>query len=162
MRAFASCGRRTWGWIAWRYKIPIWYAWDALYWHDRYNSGKKTPPGKALSLDDAISFDGGDDHGNLDGVLALPGDDAMPCLPTLRLAAVRRGMQDRQLIELAAQCKPDETAKLVEQMMPTALGDVAGKRAPGEGKPSWPTDDAEWERARRKLLELAGCSATPR
>ena len=30
-------GTRTWGWIAWRWKIPIWYVWDALYWHDRHN-----------------------------------------------------------------------------------------------------------------------------
>ena len=30
-------GMRTWGWIAWRWQIPIWYVWDALYWHDRHN-----------------------------------------------------------------------------------------------------------------------------
>jgi len=88
-------------------------------------------------------------------VLALPGDDAMPCKPTLRLAALRRGMQDRALIELAAKCKPDDTAKLVEQMVPRALGDVPGKRVPGDGSPSWPSDDAAWESARKKLLELA-------
>jgi len=150
-----SPGTRTWGWIAWRYNIPVWYVWEALYWHDRYNRKGAPLPGRALTLDDAISFDGGEDHGNLDGVLALPGDDAMPCRPTLRLAAIRRGLQDRQLIELAAHCKPEDTAKLVEQMVPRALGDLPGKSAPGEGHPSWPTDDVDWERARRKLLELA-------
>ena len=107
---------------------------------------------------DAISFDDGDDHGNLDGVLALPGDQQNPCRPTLRLAAIRRGMQDRQIIELAAKCKPDETAKIVEQLVPRALGDVSGKQAPGDGSPSWPRDDASWEDARRKLLDFATCA----
>jgi len=23
-------GARTWGWIAWRWRIPVWYVWDAL------------------------------------------------------------------------------------------------------------------------------------
>jgi hypothetical protein len=166
-----SPGTRTWGWIAHRYNIPVWYIWDALYWHDRHNRHRKTGddsigdtgrkeaplPGRALTLDDAISFDDGEDHGNLDGVLALPGDDAMPCRPTLRLAAIRRGQQDRQLIELAARCNPTETEQLVGKMIPRALGDVPGKRVPGDGSPSWPTDDTAWEQARRQLIELAAC-----
>jgi hypothetical protein len=85
-------------------------------------------------------------------VLALPGSKTAPCLPTLRLAAIRRGQQDRALIELAAKCKPDETEALVHSLIPTALGD-----APVKGRPAWPTDDAEWEKARVKLLELAAC-----
>jgi hypothetical protein len=135
-----SPGMRTWGWIAWRWKIPVWYVWDALYWRDRHNKKGTLDPAR-----DAVSFDDGDDHGNLDGVLALPG-----CVPTLRLAALRRGLQDRALLELAAACKPDETGKLAEQMVPRALGD-----APDKGDPSWPRDEAAWEHARRRLLELA-------
>jgi hypothetical protein len=139
-------GTRTWGWIAQRYAIPIWYVWDALYWHDRHNRKGKPLPGKPLDpAQDPVSFDDGEDHGNLDGVLALPG-----CTRTLRLAALRRGLQDRQLIELATKCAPDETNRLVAQIIPRALGD-AGKSA------SWPTDEAAWERARRRLLELAAC-----
>jgi len=65
-------GLRTWGWIAWRWKIPVWYIWDALYWHDRHNRKGAQLPGRALDLADPISFDDGEDHGNLDGVLALP------------------------------------------------------------------------------------------
>ncbi|HEY5944525.1 MAG TPA: hypothetical protein VIV40_03500 [Kofleriaceae bacterium] len=153
-----SPGARTWGWLAARYNIPVWYVWDALYWHDRHNRKDAPLPGRALTTEDAISFDDGEDHGNLDGVLALPGADQMPCRPTLRLAAIRRGMQDRQLIELAARCHPEETAKLVEQMVPRALGDVPGKHVPGDGSPSWPSDDGAWEAARRKLLDLAACA----
>jgi hypothetical protein len=146
-------GPRTWGWLAWKWRIPLWYVWDALYWHDRHNRKGAPLPGRSFDPSvDATSFDDGEDHGNLDGVLALPGSKTAPCLPTLRLAAIRRGQQDRALIELAAKCKPDETEALVHSLIPTALGD-----APVKGRPAWPTDDAEWEKARVKLLELAAC-----
>lgn len=138
-------GPRTWGWIMWRYKIAIWYVWDALYWTDRYNH-KKEPPHVLDAAKDAVSFDDGDDHGNLDGVLALPG-----CHPTLRLEAMRRGMQDRVLLDLASTCDLNATLDLAKQMIPRALGDASGS-------PAWPSDEAPWEAARRRLLELASCS----
>lgn len=147
----ATPGPRTWGWIGYRWKLPVWYVWDALYWHDRHNR-KDTPlAGRELDVRrDPTSFDGGEDHGNLDGVLALPGPGG--CRPTLRLAAIRRGLYDRKLLELAAACDPAATAALAEKLVPTALGD-----APATGAPSWPTDEATWELARRELLELASC-----
>jgi hypothetical protein len=135
-----SPGMRTWGWIAFRYHIPLWYVWDALYWRDRHNKKSTFDPTR-----DATSFDDGDDHGNLDGVLALPG-----CVPTLRLAQLRRGLEDRALLSLAAKCKPTETAALATQMIPRALGEAADK---GDG--AWPRDESAWETARRTLLALA-------
>ena len=145
-------GTRTWGWIGWRWNIPVWYVWDALYWHDRHNRKGAPRPGRVLDpRADPVSFDDGDDRGNFDGVLALPGGDG--CRPTLRLAALRRGLQDRALLELAAACAPEATAKLAAELVPTALGD-----APRRGAPSWPTDEAAWELARRKLIELASCA----
>lgn len=147
-------GARTWGWIAWRWKIPIWYFWDALYWHDRHNRKGAPLPGRVLDPHkDPVSFDDGGDHGNFDGVLALPGPDG--CRRSLRLASIRRGMQDRQLLELAAKCAPDETAALAAKVVPKALGD-----APKRGRPSWATTEAPWELARRELVRLASCSAT--
>jgi len=149
-------GPRTWGWIAWRYGISTWYVWDALYWHDRHNR-KGTPlPGRALDPRvDPVSFDDGEDHGNLDGVLALPMTGG--CQPTLRLAQIRRGLQDRQLLELAATCDPAATAKLAAELVPRALADAnAGK--PSKAKPSWPTTEAAWEQARRTLLSIAACA----
>jgi hypothetical protein len=108
-------------------------------------------PGRALDPRvDPASFDDGEDHGNLDGVLALPGGGG--CRPTLRLAALRRGQEDRLLLELAAACAPEAAAKLAAELVPVALGD-----APKRGTPSWPTDEAAWERARRRLIELASC-----
>lgn len=138
-------GTRTWGWIAYCYRIPVWYVWDALYWHDRHN--RKGQPPRALDpRRDATSFDDGDDHGNLDGVLALPG-----CHPSLRLEALRRGYEDRALLEAAARCHPDETAALAARMIPRALGDAKGVAA-------WPRDEAVWEAARRQLIEIASCA----
>ena len=37
-----SGGLRTWGWIAERYDVPLWYAWEGLYFSDRYNGGGPT------------------------------------------------------------------------------------------------------------------------
>ena len=148
----ATPGTRTWGWIGYRWNIATWYVWDALYWHDRHN--RKSEPIERRALDvrvDPTSFDGGEDHGNLDGALALPLASG-GCQPTLRLAALRRGLQDRQLLELAARCNAAATAALAEKLVPTALGD-----APATGDPSWPTDEAAWEAARRALLKLAEC-----
>lgn len=139
-------GTRTWGWIAWRWQIPIWYAWEALYWHDRYNRKGAPLPGRALDpRRDPVSFNDGEDHGNFDGVLALPG-----CRPTLRLAALRRGYQDRALLDLAARCDRPATEALAAQLVPRALGDAGATAA-------WPSDEAAWEAARQRLLVLAGC-----
>jgi hypothetical protein len=135
---------RTWGWIAYRYRIPVWYVWDALYWHDRHNH-KDQPPRTLDITRDATSFDDGDDQGNLDGVLALPG-----CHPSLRLEALRRGYEDRALLQLAEKCHPAETAALAAKMIPRALGDANGDAA-------WPAGEAAWEAARRQLLALAAC-----
>ena len=148
----ATPGPRTWGWIGWRWNIPLWYVWDALYWHDRHNRYMELLPGRALDpRADPVSFDDGSDHGNLDGVLALPAPGG--CRPTLRLAAIRRGLQDRALLELAARCAPEATARIAATLVPTALGD-----APAHGPPSWPTVEGTWEQARRALITLASCA----
>jgi hypothetical protein len=145
-----SPGMRTWGWIAWRWQIPIWYVWDATYWHDRHNRHGAPLPGPAMDpARDPVSFDDGEDHGNFDGVLALPG-----CRPTLRMAALRRGYQDLALLDLAAACDRPKAEALAARMVPRALGDA------GEGgAPAWSTDDAVWETARRELIKLASCNA---
>ena len=149
-------GMRTWGWIAWRYQISTWYVWDALYWHDRHNRKGAALPGRALEPRvDPVSFNDVEDHGNLDGVLALPA--ATGCQPTLRLAQLRRGLLDRQLLELAATCDPAATARLAAELVPSALADANGGK-PSKAKPSWPTTEESWELARRTLLRLAACA----
>ncbi len=134
---------RTWGWIAEKYGIDLWYAWEGLYFSDRYND--RTPTDV---LHDPITFDertnprGGSDFGNGDGVLAYPN-----ALPSLRLKALRRGLQDRLLLRELERCGGSEAARqLMDRMVPRALG-------AGKGNPSWSLSEPPWEAAREELLD---------
>jgi hypothetical protein len=133
---------RTWGWIAYLYEIELWYAWEGLYFSDRYNGGGPTDVERQ-----PISFDerrrGGTDHGNGDGVLAYPG-----VRPSLRLKALRRGLSDRQLLLHADRCGAREQAqRIARALVPRALGEASGRAA-------WPDQEDVWETARRELLDL--------
>jgi hypothetical protein len=153
---------RTWGWIAWRWRVPLWYIWDATYWHDRHNrKRKKLDPMGGPANDgttDAVTFDDGEDHGNLDGAIVLPpraSESAQGCIPTLRLAALRRGLTDRLLLDALERCAGRARAEsIAASLVPLALGDAKkGDRT------SWPSDEDTWERARQRLLsELAPCT----
>ena len=139
---------RTWGWIAFLYDVPLWYVWDVLFWADRYHRGRAALPHDLLA--EPVTFDDGEDHGNLDGVLAFPGP-----LPSLRLKALRRGLSDRALLDAYARCAGRPAARaLARTMVPRALGEARrGDRA------AWPTDEAAWEIARHQILDgLARCS----
>ena len=140
-------GLRTWGWIAERYDVPLWYAWEGLYFSDRYNGGGPTDV-----LSDPITFDerrhGGTDFGNGDGVLAYPGP-----LPSLRLKALRRGLEDRLLLEELRACGAvAEADRIAKAVVPRALGEAAGR-------PSWPTTDTAWASAHDRVLDAieVGC-----
>ncbi len=142
---------RTWGWIAFRYNIELWYAWEALYFSDRYNGGGPTDV-----WTEPITFDErrrhGDDWGNGDGLLAYPG-----AVPSLRLKALRRGLQDRLLLRELEDCGGAEAAqRIVRRVVPHALAE-AGTRA------SWPDRDPVWEAARNDLLDAieATCHDDP-
>lgn len=131
---------RTWGWIAEKYGVDLWYAWEGLYFSDRYNDRVPTD-----TFHDPVTFDqrthGGDDFGNGDGLLAYPG-----ALPSLRLKALRRGLEDRLLLRELERCGGSEAARhLMDAMVPRALGE-AGKR------PSWSLTEPAWEHAREELL----------
>src|SRR5262249_6699015 len=107
---------------------------------------------------DPTSFDDGEDHGNLDGVLALPDPAGGGCRSTLRLAALRRGLLDRALLEASARCDPAAADAVAARMVPRALGDADGGAS---GSPSWSPDEADWERARRQLVAIAASCARP-
>ncbi|HLK41040.1 MAG TPA: hypothetical protein VKU41_30020 [Polyangiaceae bacterium] len=133
---------RTWGWIAERYHVELWYAWEGVYFSDRYNGGSSQSV-----LDDPVSFDerrhGGSDFGNEDGVLVYPGP-----LPSLRLKVLRRGLEDRLLLEeLEALGGADAARAIVERVIPAALGEGRASNDP------WPTAEVAWERARAEVLD---------
>lgn len=132
---------RTWGWIAERYRIELWHAWEGLYFSDRYNHGGPTDV-----LRDPVTFDersrGGEDFGNGDGLLSYPGP-----LPSLRLKALRRGLQDRLLLRSLSRCGGGQSARrILERMVPRALGEATGER-------SWSLDESTWENARLEVLD---------
>jgi hypothetical protein len=132
---------RTWGWIAERYQVELWYAWEGLYFSDRYNRGGVTDV-----LHDPLTFDertrGGRDFGNGDGLLAYPGPRA-----SLRLKALRRGLQDRLLLrELSACGASAEARRIARRVVPRALGEA-------QGKAEWSLEEPVWERARREVLD---------
>jgi len=135
---------RTWGWIAERYGVELWYAWEGTYYADRYNGG-----GPTAVLDNPLTFDqrkkhpGHDaDWGNGDGVLVYPGP-----WPSLRLKALRRGLQDRAILEALAACGArDVVDREVRALVPRALDE-------GKGAAAWPSDEAAWEAARGRLYD---------
>jgi hypothetical protein len=138
---------RTWGWIAYRYQVPLWYAWAGMYYRDVYNER-----GPSNVLIDPITFQDPEDHGNGDGLLAYPG-----ALPSLRLKALRRGLQDRLLLQTLAACGGQARARaLAGRMILRALGEARlGAR------PLWPISEPPWEAARYELLDAIATACPP-
>ncbi|HMJ11562.1 MAG TPA: glycoside hydrolase domain-containing protein [Polyangiaceae bacterium] len=137
----AGTALRTWGWIAYRYDVELWYAWEGLYFEDRYNSG-----GPTNVFEDPLTFDerskGGSDFGNGDGLLAYPGP-----IPSLRLKALRRGLQDRLLLQKLSACgQRSQAAAIAAKVMPRALGEAASTK-------SWSDDEQVFESARSDVLD---------
>ena len=140
---------RTWGWIAERYQIELWFAWEGLYYTDRYN--RATAP--TDTMHQPLTYDerkkGGEERGNGDGLLVYPG-----ALPSLRLKALRRGLEDRVLLRALAACDREEAARITRGVVARALREA--------DEQSWPDDEASWEAARRAVLDaLARCGAAP-
>lgn len=132
---------RTWGWIAYRYDIELWYAWEGLYFSDRYNRGGPTDVER-----DPITFDersrGGEDFGNGDGLLAYPGPR-----PSLRLKALRRGLSERLLLGELERCGGSaEASAIARRVVPRALAEAGST-------PSWPRDERAWNAARERLFD---------
>ena len=143
----AGTALRTWGWIAVRYGIELWYLWDGTYYVDRYNDGQAT-----AVLTDPLTFDQRHnprvrhpDWGNGDGVIVYPGPDGP--WPSVRLEALRRGLQDRALLLALAACGAgDVVDRETRALVPRALDE-------GKGAAAWPDDAAPWEAARGRLYD---------
>lgn len=137
---------RTWGWIAHRYDIPLWYAWAGMYYRDVFNDRAPTDV-----LVEPITFDDGSDQGNGDGLLAYPN-----AMPSLRLKALRRGLQDRLLLGKLARCgEPARARAIARRLIPRAMSE-----ARHGAEPAWPTQEQPWEEARNEIMDaiLAACS----
>jgi hypothetical protein len=142
----AGPGMRSWGWIAARYGVELWHAWEGTYFADRYNKGGPTDV-----FHDPLTFDQrrrgarSPDWGNGDGVLFYPGSDGP--WPSLRLKMLRRGLQDRLLLRALERCGAADVATAVaHELVPRALDE-------GRGAAAWPADDDAWEAARTRLYD---------
>lgn len=140
---------RTWGVICWRYGLHGTFVWSV-------DSGDPDRP-----LERPIYRKGETRWGN--GVLFYPGarlpDIGLPPidgpLPSLRLKAYRRGLQDYEYAWLlAASGRGDLADAIVRRVVPVALTE-----AKTPGAPPWSTDVNDWYRMRE---ELAAALATPR
>lgn len=81
---------------------------------------------------------------NTIGLESTPGP-----IPSMRLKAWRRGLQDAELIFLARKNGYEkEVDQMLEELIPTALSE-------GKGEASWSDDPQDWIKFHRQLLELS-------
>jgi hypothetical protein len=144
------------GWIAAAAAIERWFYWESIFWDDD-NRGGHGPIDPFVTTETFHNADGDSALG--DGLLLYPGrqigkfaasslgTDAV--FPSLRLKAIRRGIQDAGLIALAARERPEETAQLVARALPAALDEVDR-----DGPPSWLAAPLSFADARAALRAL--------
>jgi hypothetical protein len=137
---------RTWGVISARYHFD-----GQLMW--AVNLGNDEQPFALPSYKD-------DDDRFGNGVMLYPGNQlpkigfpATPGpMPSMRLKAWRRGLQDAELAVLARTTdKQSEVDELLKTMIPNALSDARDEA-------EWPNDPAQWIDFHLELLRLASSS----
>lgn len=136
---------RSWGVIGARYGLQ-----GQLMWSVNLGSDKLPFRQPSYKPDD-------DRVGN--GVMVYPGNQlprigfaASPGpLPSMRLKAWYRGLQDAELYLMARQRHPEQAEALIRRLIPQALGEAV---ANGATQPAWPRDAASWMQWRDDLLSL--------
>jgi hypothetical protein len=119
------------GWISAAFGIERWFYWETIFWDDDNAGGKgRIDP---FSTSESLHNDEGDTALG-DGMLLYPGRQigrfaprslGVPAvLPSIRLKAIRRGIEDAGLIALAAREHADEVARLVMKTVPAALDEA--------------------------------------
>ena len=133
---------RTWGVVGARYGFQGQFMWAVNLGNDEF---PYRDPQFNVNEDRA---------GN--GVMVYPGNQLDKIgyekspgpVPSMRLKAWRRGLQDAELYYLAYDKSPNAADTLLKQQMPAALTE-------GRDKPSWSSNTADWIDFHRSLLELA-------
>ena len=151
------------GWIAASHPIGRWFLWETTFWHDG-NRGGKGPIDPFSNYESFHNRDGDACLG--DGMLLYPGTQlgqfagrsiGFPgVLPSIRLKALRRGIQDAGYLALARAAAPAAADAIVKETIPAALD-----AAPGDAPARWSSAGAPFYRARAALRALipAGASA---
>ena len=119
------------GWIAATFDVGRWFFWESIFWED-HNRGGTGPSDVFVNPETFHNADG--DTSLYDGMLVYPG--RMPhaigkhdlgfdgVVPSLRLEALRRGIEDAGLIALAAQVDADKTNAIVSRVVGPVLDEV--------------------------------------
>jgi hypothetical protein len=150
------------GWIASLFDVDRWFYWETIFWNDG-NRGGKGPRDVFTSAETFHNADG--DTSLYDGLLLYPG--RMPegtdlqrdeVYPSLRLKALRRGLEDGALLSLAAEVDARATYAIARRIVGHVLDEV---------KASDPSDidlrPAAFAAARAELRALiAGSKEPPR
>ena len=156
---------RVLGWAAFKAGVRVYFFWHAVHW--RHNHQKKVGDRNQNVWADPVTFDarnarGEGDFANGEGVLLYPGTDRLHPdqdrgiagpISTLRMANLRRGLQDHLYLTLARQRGHDA---LVDR---GAGGGGAGPVLPGPGQGAVPRAD---RRLRARRLRLARALAARR
>jgi hypothetical protein len=149
------------GWIAAAFGIERWFYWESIFWDDD-NKGGRGAIDPFVTTETFHNADGDTALG--DGLLLYPGRQRPPfearsldvaaVLPSIRLKALRRGIQDAGLVALAARDAPEETRRIVLAAMPAALDEAAPTRPP-----FWEVEGATFAPSRAALRALVTTSA---
>jgi hypothetical protein len=149
------------GWIAAAAAIPRWFYWESTFWDDD-NRGGRGPIDPFVTAESFHNADGDSALG--DGLLLYPGRQSgrfaahdlgvAGVLPSLRLAALRRGIEDAGIIALAMRDQPVDTARIVAAAIPRVLD-----QASGEAPPSWSSFTEARAQLRRLVVREADMTA---
>jgi hypothetical protein len=144
------------GWIAASRGVGRWFLWEVGFWHDS-NRGGRGPVDPWVVAENFHNQDGdaclgdgllvypGAQHGRFaTGSLGLPG-----VLPSMRLKALRRGIQDAGYFALARAAQPGAADAILAGAIPAALDEV-DEDAPA----AWSSDGGAFAAAREALRAL--------
>jgi hypothetical protein len=145
------------GWIAAAAAIERWFYWETTFWDDD-NAGGRGPVDPFTTAESFHNRDGDSALG--DGLLLYPGRQTgrfaahslgfAGVLPSIRLKAIRRGIEDAGIIALALRDQPAAATRIVSQALPAALDE-----APANRPPSW----TGLQEARARLRALVTSTA---
>lgn len=144
------------GWIAASFDVGRWFYWESTFWDDKNRGGL----GPRDVFADAETFHNADGDAVLyDGLLLYPGRAARDIggldlgvddvFPSLRLKALRRGIEDAALLGLAASIDLDRTQASARRVLGRALDEVSTDEAT-----AFASDPATFTRARSELKSL--------
>lgn len=144
------------GWIAALAAIERWFYWESTFWDDGNRGGR----GPVEPFSTAETFHNQDGDSALgDGLLLYPGRQQGPfaaaslgyagVLPSLRLKALRRGIQDAGYLALAARENPDRAAQIAAKVLPTILDEASA-----QGPAAWADRTERFSHAREHLRTL--------